>query len=94
MPKAIWNGAVLAESNDCRQVEGNYYFPPDSLKKEYFSDSSTTSVCSWKGTANYYNLKVGDATINDAAWVYRTPKEAAREIANYVAFWKSVEVQP
>jgi uncharacterized protein (DUF427 family) len=94
MPKAIWNGAVLADSNDCEQVEGNYYFPPDSLDKQYFTDSSTTSVCHWKGTANYYNVKVGDAVNKDAAWVYRTPLDAAKQIANHVAFWKGVEVKP
>jgi len=94
MPKAIWNGSVIAESNDCEKVEGNFYFPPDSLKKEHFSDSSTTSVCGWKGTANYFNVTVGDSVNKDAAWVYHTPKDAAKQIANYVAFWKGVEVQP
>jgi len=94
MPKAIWNGSVIAESNDCEKVEGNFYFPEDSLKKEYFSQSSTTSVCGWKGTANYFNVTVGDSVNKDAAWVYRTPKDAAKQITNYVAFWKGVEVQP
>ncbi len=94
MPKAIWNGSVIAESNDCEKVEGNFYFPQESLKKEYFSDSSTTSVCGWKGTANYFNVTVGDSVNKDAAWVYRTPKDAAKQIANYVAFWKGIEVQP
>jgi uncharacterized protein (DUF427 family) len=94
MPKAIWNGSVIAESNDCEKVEGNFYFPEDSLKKEYFSESSTTSVCGWKGTANYFNVTVGDSVNKDAAWVYRTPKDAAKQITNYVAFWKGVEVQP
>ena len=92
MPKAIWKDAVLAESNDCKQVEGNTYFPPDSLKKEFFTDSSTTSVCGWKGTANYYSVKVGSEVNKDAAWVYRDPKDAAKDITNYVAFWKGVEV--
>ena len=94
MPKAEWNGTVIAQSNDCEQVEGNYYFPPDSLKMEYFEPSTHTSVCSWKGTANYYNIKVGDSVNRDAAWVYRTPKDAAKNIANYVAFWKGVKVSP
>jgi len=94
MPKAIWNGSVIAESNRCEKVEGNFYFPPDSLKKEHFSESSTTSVCGWKGTANYFNVIVGDSVNKDAAWVYRTPKDAAKQITNYVAFWKGVEVQP
>jgi uncharacterized protein (DUF427 family) len=93
MPKAIWNGSVIAESNDCEKVEGNFYFPPESLKQQYFSDSSTTSVCGWKGTANYFNVTVGDSVNKDAAWVYRTPKDAAKQITNYVAFWKGVEVQ-
>jgi uncharacterized protein (DUF427 family) len=94
MPKAIWNGSVIAESNDCEKVEGNFYFPPDSLKKEHFSESSTTSVCGWKGTANYFNVTVGESVNKDAAWVYRAPKDAAKQITNYVAFWKGVEVQP
>ena len=93
MAKATWNGAVLAESKDCKQVEGNYYFPPEALKKEYFVDSPTTSVCGWKGTANYYTVKVGEEVNKDAAWVYRTPKEAAKEIADHVAFWKGVKVE-
>lgn len=93
MPRAIWNGAVLAESNDCRQVEGNFYFPPQSLHQEYFIDSSTTSVCGWKGTANYYNVKVGDAINKDAAWVYHNPSDEAKHIADYVAFWRGVQVE-
>lgn len=92
MPKAVWKNAVLAESDNCKQVEGNTYFPPDSLNKEYFADSSTTSVCGWKGTANYYTVKVDGAENKDAAWVYRDPKDAAKEITNHVAFWKGVEV--
>lgn len=94
MPKAEWNGTVIAESDKCEQVEGNYYFPPDGLKMEYFQPSSKTTVCSWKGTANYYNVKVGESVNNDAAWVYRDPKDAAKNIANYVAFWKGVKVSP
>ncbi len=93
MAKAIWNGAVIAESDSCKTVEGNLYFPAESLKNEYFTDSPTTSVCSWKGLANYYSVKVGDAVNKDAAWVYRDPKDAAKEITNHVAFWKGVEVQ-
>jgi uncharacterized protein (DUF427 family) len=75
-------------------VIGNTYFPADSLKKEFFTDSSTTSVCGWKGTANYYSVKVGDEINKDAAWVYREPKDAAKKITGHVAFWKGVEVQP
>jgi uncharacterized protein (DUF427 family) len=93
MPKALWNGTLLAESNDCKTVEGNYYFPLDSLKKEYFTESQTTSICSWKGTANYYTITVNGDVNKDAAWVYRNPKEAAAEITNHVAFWKGVEVK-
>jgi uncharacterized protein (DUF427 family) len=92
MPKATWKGAVLAESDKCEQVEGNCYFPPDSLRREYFTDSSTTSMCSWKGKCDYFNVKVGDEVNQDAAWVYREPYAAAKNIKNYVAFWKGVEV--
>ncbi|HEY9760453.1 MAG TPA: DUF427 domain-containing protein [Oculatellaceae cyanobacterium] len=92
MPKAVWNGAVLAESEKCEQVEGNYYFPPDSLNRQYFTDSTTTSMCGWKGKCNYYDVKVGDDVNKDAAWVYLEPYDAAKQIKNYVAFWKGVEV--
>jgi uncharacterized protein (DUF427 family) len=92
MAKAEWNGAVIAESDACEKVEGNFYFPPDSVNKQYFKDSSTTSVCGWKGTCNYYDVVVGEAVNKDAAWVYRTPKDDAKQITNYVAFWKGVEV--
>jgi uncharacterized protein (DUF427 family) len=93
MAKATWRGATLAESAQCKTVEGNLYFPLESLNQDYFIDSPTTSVCSWKGSANYYSVKVGDEINKDAAWVYREPKEAAKQIANHVAFWKGVEVQ-
>jgi uncharacterized protein (DUF427 family) len=92
MPKAIWNNVVIAESDQCKNVEGNTYFPPEALNRQYFEDSSTTSVCGWKGTANYFTVKVGDSVNKDAAWVYRQPKDAAKDISNYVAFWKGVEV--
>ena len=92
MTRATWKGTVLAESDKCEQVEGNYYFPPDSLRKEHFTDSSTTSMCGWKGKCNYFNVKVGDDVNKDAAWVYREPYDAAKNIQNYVAFWKGVEV--
>ncbi|HEY9678388.1 MAG TPA: DUF427 domain-containing protein [Drouetiella sp.] len=93
MAKAKWNGATIAESDKCITIEGNLYFPPDSLDKRYFVDSDKTTVCSWKGTANYFDVKVGDSVNKDAAWVYRSPKDAAKEISNYVAFWRGVEVQ-
>lgn len=91
--KAIWNGEVLAESNDTVVVEGNHYFPPASLKRSFFSDSSTTTtVCPWKGTASYYNIEVDGKVNKDAAWLYPTPKPDAANITGRVAFWKGVEV--
>ncbi len=92
MARAIWNGVVLAESSQCRVVEGNYYFPPDSIKQEYFKESSTHTTCSWKGVASYYTVEVDGKQNKDAAWFYPTPKDAAKDIAGYVAFWKGVEV--
>jgi uncharacterized protein (DUF427 family) len=92
--KAIWNGAVLAESNATEVVEGNQYFPPDSIKREFFSPSATTTVCGWKGTASYYTVNVGGKKNPDAAWYYPTPKDAAKNISGYIAFWKGVEVTP
>lgn len=90
--KAIWNGVVLAESNQPIIVEGNYYFPPDSVRREYLRDSATHTTCVWKGVASYYDVVVGDQVNKDAAWYYPAPKEAARHITNYVAFWKGVKV--
>ena len=90
--KATWNGAVLAESNSTIIVEGNYYFPADSLNREYFSPSETTTVCDWKGTASYYNLTVNGDIIEDAAWFYPETKPDADNIKGYVAFWKGVVV--
>ena len=92
MPKATWNGKLLAESNQTEIVEGNHYFPADSITKECFRESDTTTVCGWKGTASYYDVVVDGEVNNDAAWYYPTPKEAAANIAGYVAFWKGVEV--
>jgi uncharacterized protein (DUF427 family) len=93
MPKAIWKGQVIAESNNTKQVEGNQYFPPDSVNFDLLQESTTTSVCGWKGTANYYDIKVGDEVNKDAVWVYRETKDAAKDIAGYLAFWKGVEVK-
>ena len=90
--KAIWNDVVLAESDDTVVVEGNHYFPAESLRREYFRDSDLHSVCPWKGTASYYDVVVGDAVNAGAAWYYPTPKAAAQEIAGRVAFWKGVQV--
>ena len=93
MPRATWNGAVLAESDRCLVVEGNQYFPPDAVKREYFKPSETHTVCSWKGTASYYDVVV-DGTVNhDAAWFYPEPKQAAANIAGHIAFWKGVSVE-
>ena len=93
MPKAIWNGATIAESDNTEVVEGNHYFPPNSLSREHFRDSSTTSVCGWKGTASYYDIEVDGSVNNDAAWYYADPKPEASNIAGYVAFWKGVTVE-
>ncbi len=90
--KAIWNNQVIAESNDTVVVEGNHYFPVDSLNREYLAESATTSVCPWKGTASYYSLKVDGETNTDAAWYYPNPKPAASEIEGRVAFWRGVQV--
>jgi uncharacterized protein (DUF427 family)/predicted amidophosphoribosyltransferase len=92
--KAIWNGTVLAESDKTKVVEGNHYFPPDSIATAHFQPSDTHTVCPWKGTASYYSLDVDGKRNKDAAWYYPTPKNAAAEIAGYVAFWKGVEVKP
>ncbi|MEM8857699.1 MAG: DUF427 domain-containing protein [Chloroflexota bacterium] len=91
--KAIYNGVVLAESNNTVIVEGNHYFPAESVKKEYFSDSSRNTVCPWKGTASYYNISDGNGSSSDnAAWYYPEPKSAASNIKDHVAFYPVVEV--
>lgn len=92
--KAIWNGTVLAESDDTVVVEGNHYFPAESLRRDYFASSSTHTRCPWKGIASYYTIQVGEARNPDAAWFYPDPKEAAEHIRNRVAFWRGVEVVP
>ena len=93
MPKAMWKDAVLAESDQTEVVEGNHYFPPDSINKEYFKSSDAETVCGWKGTANYYDVVVGDAVNEQAAWYYAQPKEAAANIKGYIAFGKGVKVE-
>ena len=90
--KAIWNGETVAESNDTVVVEGNHYFPADSINKDYFSPSETHTVCSWKGTASYYDVTVSGEVNKDAAWFYPDAKDRAENIQGYVAFWKGVEV--
>jgi uncharacterized protein (DUF427 family) len=91
--KAVWHEKVLAESDGTIVVEGNHYFPPDSINREYFQESKTQTTCPWKGQASYYNVVVDDDSNRDAAWYYPEPKEAAQEIKNYVAFWKGVQVE-
>lgn len=90
--RAMWNNTVLAESDDTVVVEGNHYFPADSLRREHFRDSDHHSVCPWKGTASYYDLVVGDAINPQAAWYYPQPNDAAARIKDRVAFWHGVEV--
>jgi uncharacterized protein (DUF427 family) len=93
MAKAMWEGAVLAESGSTIEIEGNQYFPPDSIHKEYFRSSDQHSVCPWKGTASYYDLAVNGKSNPGAAWYYPEPKSAAKQIKGYVAFWKGVKVE-
>lgn len=92
--RAVWNDRVIAESDDTVEVEGNQYFPPESLNREYLSPSDTTTICSWKGTAAYYTITVDGEVNKDAAWYYPEPLAAAAQIADYVAFWKGVRVEP
>ncbi len=93
MSKATWNGAVLAESDQCEVVEGNQYFPPDAINREYFQASTTHTTCPWKGVASYYSVVVNGEVNKDAAWYYPTPKDAAKNITGYIAFWKGVKVE-
>lgn len=90
--KAIWNGKVIAESNDTVVIEGNHYFPADSVRKEFIRDSNTKTVCHWKGTASYYDLHVDGETNADAAWYYQEPSEQAKAIKDRIAFWRGVEI--
>ena len=92
--KAVWKGVVIAESADTVVVEGNHYFPPESLRREHLRPSSHKSVCGWKGTAGYYDIVVGAEVNRDAAWYYAEPLEAARAIRGRVAFWRGVDVVP
>jgi uncharacterized protein (DUF427 family) len=93
MAKAMWEGAVLAESDSTVEVEGNQYFPPDAIRKEYFKASDAHSVCPWKGTASYYDVEVSGKRNSGAAWFYPEPKDAAKQIKGFVAFWKGVKVE-
>jgi uncharacterized protein (DUF427 family) len=92
--KAIWNETVLAESDRTTVVEGNHYFPPETINSEYFRTSETHTICGWKGTASYYTIVVDGKQNPDAAWYYPQTKDAAKNIEGYVAFWKGVEVRP
>lgn len=94
MPSAIWQGKVIAESDRFETVEGNIYFPPTSLMREFFRDSATTTVCPWKGVAHYYTVVVEGEENRDAAWFYPETKPAAENIRGYVAFWRGVTVRP
>ncbi|WP_436514628.1 DUF427 domain-containing protein [Ekhidna sp. To15] len=91
--KAIWNGEIIAESDDTVVVEGNHYFPPSSIKKDYFKETATQSVCPWKGTASYFSVEVNGEENKDAAWYYPETSELAKNIKGYVAFWKGVKVE-
>ena len=90
--KAIWEDIIVAQSDATIVVEGNHYFPPDSIKNSCFAMSDTHTTCPWKGVASYYHVKVGDKINRDAAWFYPEPKDAAKSIKNYVAFWRGVTV--
>ena len=90
--KATWENTLLAESDKTIVIEGNHYFPPEAIKKEYFRVSDTHSTCPWKGLASYYHVDAGGKVNQDAAWYYSEPKEAAKQIKNYVAFWRGVKV--
>jgi len=91
--KAIWNDTVVAESDKTVVVEGNHYFPPDTINRDYFQQSSTHTTCPWKGEASYYNVVINGQTNKDAAWYYPEPKAAAAEIKDHVAFWRGVKVE-
>jgi uncharacterized protein (DUF427 family) len=93
MAKATWNGVVLAESDRTVVVEGNHYFPSDSINRQYFQESPTHTTCGWKGIASYYTVQVDGKTNPDAAWYYPEPKDAAKQIAGHIAFWKGVKVE-
>ncbi|TWR29650.1 DUF427 domain-containing protein [Mucilaginibacter pallidiroseus] len=90
--KAIWNDQVIAESNDTIVVENNHYFPKESVRTDLLKESATHTTCPWKGLASYYSIEAGGQTNKDAAWYYPEPKDAAKQIAGYVAFWKGVKI--
>ncbi len=90
--KAIWNNTIIAESDETKIIEGNHYFPHESIKKEYFKSSETHTTCPWKGLASYYTVEVDGNQNVDAAWYYPHTKDLAKEIENHVAFWKGIRV--
>jgi uncharacterized protein (DUF427 family) len=91
--KAYWNNQLIAESSNTEEVEGNHYFPADSLKKEFFKESDTQTTCGWKGQANYFTLEVNGSSNPDAAWYYPETKPLANKIKGHVAFWRGVEIK-
>ncbi len=93
MPRAVWNGTVIAESDRTRVVEGNHYFPPESVQRDHLRESATHTTCPWKGVASYYDVVVGSDVNRDAAWYYPETKEAANDIRGYIAFWRGVSVE-
>lgn len=93
MPRAVWNGTVLADSDETIVVEGNHYFPPESINSEFFDSSQAHTRCPWKGTASYYDVTVGGDTNRGAAWYYPDPSSAASDIKGYIAFWRGVRVE-
>lgn len=93
MTRATWNGETIAETDRCEVVEGNQYFPPDSVKREFLQPSATHTTCGWKGIASYYDVVAGGKTNKDAAWYYPETKPAAKNIEGYIAFWKGVKVE-
>lgn len=93
MAKALWNGSVLAESTETIVVEGNHYFPANAIRTEFFQPSTLHTSCPWKGRANYFTVEVGGKINPNAAWYYPAPKDAAKHITGYIAFWKGVEVE-
>ena len=93
MAKAIWNAQIIAESDRCEMVEGNHYFPPEAVKREFLQPSETHTTCGWKGIASYHSVSVAGQVNEDAAWYYPDPKPAAKNIAGYIAFWKGVKIE-
>lgn len=91
--KAIWNGKIIAESDTTINIEGNQYFPINTVNKKFLRESDTHTVCHWKGTASYYNIEVDGKTNQDAVWYYPTPSKLAEKIQNHVAFWRGVKVE-